>query len=66
MVEPNADVVAPLHDGLIHLQDRGYVSEHAVPRMTTLAKARADGRAGEAEDLRGYAARSTAGKRARN
>jgi hypothetical protein len=39
--------------------------ERDVPRMTALATARQDGRAGEAEDLRGYAARSTAGKRAR-
>jgi cyclic dehypoxanthinyl futalosine synthase len=39
--------------------------ERDVPRMTALATAREDGRAGEAEDLRGYAARSTAGKRAR-
>jgi cyclic dehypoxanthinyl futalosine synthase len=40
--------------------------EREVPRTKTLAVARADGRAGEAEDLRGYAARSSAGKRARN
>jgi cyclic dehypoxanthinyl futalosine synthase len=36
-----------------------------IPRMTALARARADGRAGESEDLRGYEARSAAGKRAR-
>ena len=39
--------------------------EREVPRTKTLAVARADGRAGEAGDLRGYAARSSAGKRAR-
>ena len=32
--------------------------ERAVPRMLELAVAREDGRAGEADDLRGYAARS--------
>jgi cyclic dehypoxanthinyl futalosine synthase len=37
----------------------------AVPRMHALAVARADGSAGEADDLRGYAARSAAGRRAR-
>jgi len=36
-----------------------------VPRMHALAVARADGSTGEAEDLRGYAARSAAGRRAR-
>jgi hypothetical protein len=36
-----------------------------VPRMLELAVARADGRAGEAEDLRDYEARSAATKRAR-
>jgi cyclic dehypoxanthinyl futalosine synthase len=36
-----------------------------VPRMLELAVARADGRAGEAEDLRDYEARSSATKRAR-
>jgi cyclic dehypoxanthinyl futalosine synthase len=36
--------------------------ERAVPRMLELAVARADGRAGEADDLRGYEARSRAGK----
>jgi len=40
--------------------------EREVPRMTALATARADGRAGEAEDLRGYEARSAAAKRARD
>ena len=39
--------------------------ERDVPRMHALAVARADGSAGEAEDLRGYAARSAAGRRAR-
>ena len=39
--------------------------EREVPRMLELAVARADGKAGEAADLRGYAARSTAGRRAR-
>jgi cyclic dehypoxanthinyl futalosine synthase len=39
--------------------------ERAVPRMHELAVARDDGRAGEAEDLAGYAARSTAGRKAR-
>jgi cyclic dehypoxanthinyl futalosine synthase len=39
--------------------------ERAVPRMLELAVARADGSAGEAEDLRGYAARSAAGRQAR-
>jgi hypothetical protein len=39
--------------------------ERGLPRMLALAVARADGSAGEAEDLRGYAARSAAGRRAR-
>jgi cyclic dehypoxanthinyl futalosine synthase len=39
--------------------------ERDVPRMLELAVARADGTAGEAADLRGYAARSAAGRRAR-
>lgn len=39
--------------------------EREVPRMLELAVARQDGRAGEAEDLRGYEARSAAGKRLR-
>ncbi len=39
--------------------------EREVPRMTALAVAREDGRAGEAADLRDYEARSAAGKRAR-
>jgi cyclic dehypoxanthinyl futalosine synthase len=39
--------------------------ERAVPRMLELAVARQDGRAGEADDLRGYAARSRAGRDAR-
>jgi cyclic dehypoxanthinyl futalosine synthase len=40
--------------------------ERAVPRMMALAVARADGQAGEADDLRGYAARSAAGRKARS
>jgi hypothetical protein len=36
-----------------------------VPRMLELAVARGDGRAGEAEDLQGYEARSASGRRAR-
>lgn len=40
--------------------------EREVPRMLELAVARHDGRAGEAEDLRGYEARSAAAKRLRN
>ena len=39
--------------------------ERAVPRMLELAVARNDGRGGEADDLRGYAARSAAAKRSR-
>jgi cyclic dehypoxanthinyl futalosine synthase len=39
--------------------------EREVPRMRELAVARADGRAGEAEDLGGYEARSAAGRKAR-
>ncbi|HXT70838.1 MAG TPA: cyclic dehypoxanthinyl futalosine synthase [Vicinamibacterales bacterium] len=39
--------------------------ERNIPRMLELAVARADGQAGEAEDLRGYAARSATGRRAR-
>ena len=39
--------------------------EREVPRMLELAVARADGRGGEAEDLRGYVARSPAAKRSR-
>lgn len=40
--------------------------ERDVPRMRELAVARADGRAGEAEDLREYEARSAAGRRQRS
>jgi cyclic dehypoxanthinyl futalosine synthase len=36
--------------------------ERGLPRMLELATARADGRGGEADDLRGYAARSQAGR----
>ena len=39
--------------------------EREVPRMLELAVARADGTTGEAADLRGYAARSAAGRRSR-
>ena len=39
--------------------------ERAVPRMLSLATARADGSAGEAPDVRSYPARSRAGKEAR-
>lgn len=39
--------------------------ERAVPRMLELAVARNDGRGGEADELRGYAARSAAAKRSR-
>jgi len=39
--------------------------EREVPRMLELAVARADGLAGESDDLRGYAARSVAARRAR-
>jgi cyclic dehypoxanthinyl futalosine synthase len=39
--------------------------ERDVPRMLELAVARADGRTGEAEELRDYEARSAAGRRAR-
>jgi cyclic dehypoxanthinyl futalosine synthase len=39
--------------------------ERDVPRMLALATARADGAAGEADDLRGYAARSAQGRQAR-
>jgi cyclic dehypoxanthinyl futalosine synthase len=39
--------------------------ERDVPRMRELAVARHDGRGGEAEDLRGYEARSAAAKRTR-
>jgi hypothetical protein len=39
--------------------------ERAVPRMLELAVARADGRTGEAEDLRDYEARSPVARRAR-
>jgi cyclic dehypoxanthinyl futalosine synthase len=42
-----------------------FFREQDVPRMRELAVARADGRVGEACDLRGYGARSAAGKRAR-
>ncbi len=40
--------------------------ERAVPRMLELAVARADGQAGESDDLRGYEARSTGGRRRRS
>src|SRR5687768_12077854 len=39
--------------------------ERAVPRMRSLATARADGSAGEASDVKSYPARSRAGKEAR-
>ena len=39
--------------------------ERRVPRMLELAVARADGAAGESVDLRGYAARSAAGRKVR-
>jgi cyclic dehypoxanthinyl futalosine synthase len=39
--------------------------EREVPRMLELAVARADGQAGEADELRGYEARSRAGRQAR-
>ena len=39
--------------------------ERAVPRMLSLASARADGAAGEAADVKSYPARSKAGKEAR-
>ncbi len=42
-----------------------FCRERDVPRMRELAVARADGQTGEADDLRGYEARSTAAKRAR-
>jgi cyclic dehypoxanthinyl futalosine synthase len=40
--------------------------ERDVPRMLELAVARHDGRGGEADEMRGYAARSRAGKLARS
>jgi cyclic dehypoxanthinyl futalosine synthase len=40
--------------------------EREMPRMLELAVARADGRGGETEEMRQYAARSAAGKRARS
>ncbi len=39
--------------------------ERAIPRMLALSVARQDGRAGEADDLRGYAARSRTGQQRR-
>ena len=42
-----------------------FFRERDVPRMLELAVARADGQAGEADDLRGYEARSAAAKRTR-
>ncbi len=39
--------------------------EREMPRMRELAVARSDGRGGETEEMRAYAARSAAGKRAR-
>jgi hypothetical protein len=39
--------------------------ERAVPRMLSLATARADGSGGEAADVKSYPARSRAGKEAR-
>jgi cyclic dehypoxanthinyl futalosine synthase len=41
------------------------IRERDMPRMLELAVARPDGQAGESEDLRGYEARSAAGRRAR-
>jgi len=43
-----------------------FFRERDVPRMRELAVARSDGRAGEAEDLRAYEARSAAGRRERS
>jgi len=39
--------------------------ERDVPRLLALSVARQDGRPGEADDLRGYAARSAAGRQLR-
>jgi cyclic dehypoxanthinyl futalosine synthase len=41
------------------------IRQRDVPRMLELAVARADGRAGEADDMRGYEARSKAGREVR-
>ncbi|HET9372042.1 MAG TPA: cyclic dehypoxanthinyl futalosine synthase [Vicinamibacterales bacterium] len=43
-----------------------YFREREVPRTLALATARSDGRGGESADLRDYAARSAAGRRARS
>ena len=42
-----------------------FFREHAVPRMTALATAKADGEAGVPAELLNYPARSRAGKAAR-
>jgi len=61
----NAGLVARRRN--MHYDDLGgpYFREREVPRMLELAVSRADGRAGEADELRDYEARSAAARRAR-
>src|SRR6476620_9674073 len=61
----NAGLVAKRRN--MHYDDLGgpYFREREVPRMLELAVARADGRGGEADELRDYEARSAAARRAR-
>jgi cyclic dehypoxanthinyl futalosine synthase len=61
----NAGFVAKRRNMHYELLGDPVFRERNVPRMLELAVARTDGTAGEAGDLRGYEARSAAGRRAR-
>jgi cyclic dehypoxanthinyl futalosine synthase len=61
----NAGFVAKRRNMHYELLGDPVFRERNVPRMLELAVARTDGAAGEADDLRGYEARSASGRRAR-
>ena len=61
----NAGFVAKRRNMHYDILGDPFFRERAVPRMLELAVARSDGRAGEADDLRDYEARSAAGRRTR-
>ena len=61
----NAGFVAKRRNMHYDILGDPFFRERDVPRMRELAVARADGQAGEADDLRDYEARSAAAKRAR-
>ncbi len=61
----NAGFVAKRRNMHYALLGDPVVRERDVPRMHALAVARRDGRAGEADDLRDYAARTAAGRKQR-